>query len=327
MNVLWRIRFALHLLTNRGEDRLVFDYQRDLARQFGFSRANQHYNEDVEQFIQFYFKTIQELQRLNEMLLQLFHERFLMEGSSAEATPLNDQFVVINHYLEAKDEGVFERHPLMLLEIFLILQQNPAIKGIRATTIRLIRKNLHLIDDSFRNNKAATHLFMEIFRQPHGLTTQLRRMNRYGILAAYLSCFANIVARMQYDLFHIYTVDEHTLFVIRNLRRFALDKHRDELPFCNEIFIFIQKPEILYISALFHDIAKGRHGDHSTLGEAMVRDFCHQHDFTSHDRRLVVWLVRNHLLMSMTAQRKDISDPDVIHEFAHNVGSIAYCTC
>jgi [protein-PII] uridylyltransferase len=324
LNVLWRIRYALHLLTNRGEDRLVFDYQRDLAQQFGFCKDNQHYNEDVEQFMQFYFKTIQELQRLNEMLLQLFHERFLMKGSSTEAIPLNDQFVVINHYLEAKDDGVFARQPLMLLEILLILQQNPAIKGIRATTIRLIRKHLHLIDDSFRNNKAANYLFMEIFRQPQGLTKQLRRMNRYGVLAAYLTCFANIVARMQYDLFHIYTVDEHTLFVIRNLRRFALDKHRDELPFCNEIFIFIQKPEILYISALFHDIAKGSNGDHSILGEAMARDFCHQHDFTSHDRRLVVWLVRNHLLMSMTAQRKDISDPDVIHEFAHNVGSIEY---
>ena len=324
LNVLWRIRYALHLLTNRGEDRLVFDYQRDLARQFGFCKDNQHNNEDVEQFMQFYFKTIQELQRLIEMLLQLFHERFLMAESNAEATPLNDQFIVINHYLEAKDEGIFESHPLMLLEIFLILQQNQALKGIRATTIRLIRKHLYLIEDNFRNNKAANHLFMEIFRQPHGLTTQLRRMNRYGILAAYLSCFANIVARMQYDLFHIYTVDEHTLFVIRNLRRFALDQHRDELPFCSEIFIFIPKPEILYISALFHDIAKGKDGDHSSLGEAMARDFCHQHDFTSHDRRLVAWLVRNHLLMSMTAQRKDISDPDVIHEFAHNVGSIEY---
>jgi [protein-PII] uridylyltransferase len=324
LNVLWRIRYALHLLTNRGDDRLVFDYQREIARQFGFSREDQYYNEDVEQFMQFYFKTIQELQRLNEMLLQLFHERFLMEGSNTEIIPLNDHFVIINHYLEAKDDEVFERQPLTLLEIFLMLQQNPEIKGIRATTIRLIRKHLHLIDDNFRNNKVANRLFMEIFRQPQGLTTQLRRMNRYGILAAYLSCFANIVARMQYDLFHIYTVDEHTLFVIRNLRRFALDKHRDELPFCSEIFIFIQKPEILYISALFHDIAKGIAGDHSTLGEAIARDFCLQHDFTSHNRRLVDWLVRNHLLMSMTAQRKDISDPDVIHEFAHKVGSIEY---
>ena len=206
----------------------------------------------------------------------------------------------------------------------MILQKNTTLKGIRATTIRLIRKNLHLIDDSFRQNKAANQLFMEIFRQPHGITTQLRRMNRYGVLAAYLPSFANIVARMQYDLFHIYTVDEHTLFVIRNLRRFSLDKHKHELPFCNDVFSLINKQEILFISALFHDIAKGRKGDHSTIGEEIARDFCKQHDFSAYDTKLVTWLVRNHLVMSMTAQRKDIGDPDVIHEFAQKVGSIEY---
>ncbi|WP_411726903.1 [protein-PII] uridylyltransferase [Methyloglobulus sp.] len=324
LHILWRIRYALHLLTGRSEDRLIFDYQRDLARQFGFSTGNQKYNEDVEQFMQFYFKTILELQRLNEMLLQLFNERFVLGETSKEAEPLNGHFVVINNYIEAKDENVFERQPLALLEIFLILQKNTALKGIRATTIRLIRKNLHLIDDTFRKNKAANHLFMEIFRQPHGITTQLRRMNRYGVLAAYLPSFANIVARMQYDLFHIYTVNEHTLFVIRNLRRFSLDKHQDELPFCNDVFLSINKQEILFVAALFHDIAKGQNGDHSTIGEEIARDFCRQHDFSSHDRRLVTWLVRNHLVMSMTAQRKDISDPDVIHEFAQKVGSIEY---
>jgi [protein-PII] uridylyltransferase len=324
LHVLWRIRYALHLLTGRSEDRLIFDYQRDLARQFGFSMENQKYNEDVEQFMQFYFKTILELQRLNEMLLQLFNERFVIGETSKEAVLLNDHFVVINDYIEAKDDKVFERQPLALLEIFLILQKNTALKGIRATTIRLIRKNLHLIDDTFRANKAANHLFIEIFRQPHGITTQLRRMNRYGVLAAYLPCFANIVARMQYDLFHIYTVDEHTLFVIRNLRRFSLDKHRDELPFCNDVFLLINKPEILFFAALFHDIAKGRNGDHSTIGEEIARDFCRQHHFSAHDTKLVTWLVRNHLVMSMTAQRKDISDPDVVHEFAQKVGSIEY---
>ncbi len=323
LHVLWRIRYALHLLTGRSEDRLIFDYQRDLARQFGFSTENQKYNEDVEQFMQFYFKTILELQRLNEMLLQLFHERFVA-AEAIKPEPLNDHFVITNHYLEAKDDNVFERQPLALLEIFLILQKNRTLKGVRATTIRLIRKNLHLIDDSFRANKAANHLFMEIFRQPNGITTQLRRMNRYGVLAAYLPSFANIVARMQYDLFHIYTVDEHTLFVIRNLRRFSLDKHQHELPFCNDVFSLIHKQEILFIAALFHDIAKGLKGDHSTLGEDIARNFCRQHDFSAYDTKLVTWLVRNHLVMSMTAQRKDISDPDVIHEFAQKVGSIEY---
>ncbi|MCK9622904.1 MAG: [protein-PII] uridylyltransferase, partial [Methylobacter sp.] len=312
LEVLWRIRYALHLLTNRCEDRLIFDYQRDLARQFGFSTEHQEYNQDVEQFMQFYFKTVLGLERLNEMLLQLFNERFVSGEVAYNSIPLNDKFVVINGYLEAIDDTLFERHPLALLELFLILEQNSSIKGVRATTIRLVRKSLHLIDDAFRKNKDANRLFIETFRQPRGITDQLRRMNRYGVLATYIPCFANIVARMQYDLFHIYTVDEHTLFVIRNLRRFALEKHFDELPFCNDIFLLISKPEILYLAGLFHDIAKGRNGDHSAIGEEFARDFCVQHDLSPHDTNLICWLVRNHLVMSMTAQRKDIGDPDVI---------------
>ncbi|MGZ5012000.1 MAG: [protein-PII] uridylyltransferase [Methylobacter sp.] len=324
LEVLWRIRYALHLLTNRCEDRLIFDYQRDLAQQFGFSTEHQEYNQDVEQFMQFYFKTVLGLERLNEMLLQLFNERFVAGEVTYNSIPLNDKFVVINGYLEAIDDTLFERQPLALLELFLVLEQNSSIKGVRATTIRLIRKSLHLIDEAFRKNKDANRLFIEAFRQPRGVTDQLRRMNRYGILAAYLPCFANIVARMQYDLFHIYTVDEHTLFVIRNLRRFALEKHLDELPFCNDIFLLISKPEILYLAGLFHDIAKGKNGDHSTIGEEFAREFCIQHDLSPHDTNLICWLVRNHLVMSMTAQRKDISDPDVIHQFAQTVGSIEY---
>ena len=324
LEVLWRIRYALHLLTNRCEDRLIFDYQRDLAQQFGFSTEHQEYNQDVEQFMQFYFKTVLGLERLNEMLLQLFNERFVPGEVIYKTIPLNNKFVAINGYLEAIDSDLFERHPLALLELFLVLEQNSSIKGVRATTIRLIRKNLHLIDDEFRRNKAANRLFIEAFRQPRGITDQLRRMNRYGILAAYIPCFANIVARMQYDLFHIYTVDEHTLFVIRNLRRFALEKHFDELPFCNDIFQLISKPEVLYLAALFHDIAKGMNGDHSALGEQIAREFCVQHELSSHDTNLICWLVRNHLIMSMTAQRKDISDPDVIHQFALTLGSTEY---
>lgn len=324
LEVLWRIRYALHLLTNRCEDRLIFDYQRDLAKQFGFSAEHQKYNQDVEQFMQFYFKTVLGLERLNEMLLQLFNERFLSGATEYKSIPLTDKFVAINGYLEAIDEGIFERQPIALLELFLVLEQNSSIKGVRATTIRLIRKNLYLIDDAFRKNKAANRLFIEAFRQPRGITDQLRRMNRYGVLAAYMPCFANIVARMQYDLFHIYTVDEHTLFVIRNLRRFALEKHLDELPFCNDIFLLIAKPELLYLAGLFHDIAKGQQGDHSAIGEEIARKFCIQHDLSPHDTNLIAWLVRNHLTMSMTAQRKDIGDPDVIHQFAQKVGSIEY---
>ncbi|PPD23449.1 MAG: [protein-PII] uridylyltransferase [Methylomonas sp.] len=321
---LWRIRFALHLLTNRCEDRLIFDYQRDLAEQFGFSNDDRDYNHAVEQFMQFYFKTVLGLERLNEMLLQLFSELFVDKGQMRLPIALNEKFSVVNGYLETYHDSVFELYPLALLEIFLLMEQNSSLKGISAKTIRLIRRNLYLIDDNFRNNSQANRLFMEIFRQSRGVTNQLKSMNRHGVLAAYLPSFANIVARMQYDLFHIYTVDEHTLFVIGNLRRFALEKHSSELPFCNSIFLLIPKPEVLYIAALFHDIAKGLGGDHSAIGENIALQFAVQHKFSSHDAKLLAWLVRNHLIMSMTAQRKDLSDPSIIYEFARKVGSMEY---
>ncbi len=321
-DILWRIRFALHTLTNRCEDRLLFDHQRELAQLFGYNDTNGQ--PDVENFMRFYFKTVVCMEQLNEILLQLFSEGFVERNNKSEPTPLTTNFSTVNGYIEVSHEDVFRQNPLTLLEIFLLQQQTPSIKGIRATTIRLIRKSLHLIDDDFRHNPKANRLFMQILRQPRGITHQLRSMNRYGILAAYLPAFANITLRMQYDLFHIYTVDEHTMFVIRNLRRFSLAKHNQELPFCNNIFLLISSPHILYIAALFHDIAKGKGGDHSVLGEDIAQEFCLQHGISSGDTKLITWLVRNHLLMSTTAQRKDISDPTVIHEFTRQVGSIKY---
>ena len=321
--LLWKIRFALHLNTGRCEDRLLFDFQRDIASQFGFSE--QQNNEGVEQFMQHYFKTVMQLERLNETLLQLFNEHCLPHDEKAyQPQALNTEFDSIAGYIAARSANVFQTHPRAILEIFLLLQQTPSLKGIRATTIRLIRSNLHLIDHNFRQDPLARQLFIRILRQPRGITRVLRRMNRYGVLAAYLPCFDNIVARMQYDLFHIYTVDEHTLFVIRNLRRFALTKHNKELPFCNDIFLLITKPHILYITGLFHDIAKGKKGNHSDLGEVVAHQFCLDHKISDHDTKLICWLVKNHLEMSTTAQRKDISDPDVIHEFAKKVGKTEY---
>ncbi len=319
-DVLWRLRFALHCLTSRGEDRLLFDYQRELAQQFGFT--NTQGESDVEQFMQFYFKTVVNIEQLNEMLLQLFNERFILKQKKRKVIPVSQEFSIINNYIQVNDPDVFKRNPLALFEIFLLQQQLPSIKGIRASTIRLMRNHIDLIDESFRHNNKANQLFLKFFQQGKGLTHQLRHMNRYGILAAYLPCFANIVARMQYDLFHIYTVDEHTLFLIRNLRRFALDRHNDELPFCNNIFLLIPKPELLYLAGLFHDIGKGQGGNHSLIGEKITHQFCRQHNISESESRLITWLVRNHLLMSVTAQKKDIADPEVIHSFAKQVGTV-----
>ena len=311
---LWEIRFALHTLTGRCEDRLLFEHQKELARQFGVQ--DQNLNRAVEQFMQLYYRTVMGLERLNELLMQLFKEAVLYADEEIETHAINDQFQSVNDYIEVQNPNVFRNHPLALFKIFLLLQTQANLKGIRASTIRLIRQHLYLIDESFRENPETCHLFMSILRQKTGVTQQLRRMNRYGVLAAYIPEFGRVVGRMQYDLFHVYTVDEHTLFVLRNLRRFTLEKHRSEHPTTNEICELVEKPELLYVAALMHDIAKGSGGDHSTLGADISRDFCERHGIPPSETSLVAWLVQNHLLMSMTAQRKDINDPDVIHEFA-----------
>ncbi len=314
---LWRIRFALHALTGKCEDRLLFDHQKDLANQLGY--GGDDINERVERFMQDYFRTVMGIERLNEMLLQLFKEAVLHGAEDFLILPINRYFQAVNNYIEAVHPDIFAEEPLALLQIFLVLQQNSALHGVRASSIRLIRQNIHLIDDQFRNDPRACAIFMEILRQPRGITHQLRRMNRYGILAAYLPAFGRVVGRMQYDLFHVYTVDEHTLFVIRNMRRFSVEKFRPDHPLCNEMFELIDKPELLYIAGLMHDIAKGTGHDHSVVGENIAEDFCRRHGMNRRDTALVTWLVRNHLLMSLTAQRKDISDPKVIYEFAQEV--------
>jgi [protein-PII] uridylyltransferase len=316
---LWEIRFALHILTGRREDRLLFDYQRTLATQFGYQDDDQGLA--VEKFMQRYYRMAIRHNRMNEMLLQLFQEVILLKCHLDEPKPINSRFQARSGFLEVTQDKVFEEFPLALLELFLIMEQHPELRGVRASTIRQVRAYRHLIDDDFRQDLRARSLFMEILRQPQGITHELRRMNRYGILARYVPSFLNIVGRMQYDLFHVYTVDEHTLFVIRNLRRFAVPKHRAEFPLCTDIMEKLPKHELIYLAGLFHDIAKGRGGDHSTLGAEDARAFCQLHGLSEYDSNLVAWLVDKHLLMSMTAQRKDTSDPEVVMEFAQMVAN------
>jgi len=316
---LWRVRFGLHVITGRREDRLLFDHQRTLARQFGFEDDDARLG--VEHFMKRYYRTIMELARLNEMLLQLFEEEILLRDEAENIQPLNKRFQLHNGYIEATYDAIFQHYPFALLEIFLVIAQHPEIKGVRASTIRALRSHRHLINYSFRADLRCRSLFIELLRQPQGVTHELRRMNRYGILAAYLPVFGNISGQMQYDLFHHYTVDEHTLFVLRNLRRLTVERFYDEFPMCSAIMRTIAKQELLLLAALFHDIAKGRGGDHSDLGAGDAEEFCQNHGLSEYDTKLVSWLVRNHLLMSVTAQRKDISDADVVNEFASIVGN------
>ncbi len=313
---LWKVRFGLHTLTGRREDRLLFDHQIRLAKMFGYEDAS--YTLAVEQFMQRYYRTVMDVSLLNELLLQVFREAILTE--SEPPRPLNTRFQVRNGSLEAVSEDVFARTPATLLELFVLLQQNPDIKGVRASTMRAVARSLWLIDEEFRQNPRHHRLFLEILRSPFGVTHELRRMNTYGVLGRYIPAFGRIVGRMQYDLFHAYTVDAHILFVVSNLRRFAMQRYDHELPEASRIMQQLPRAEIAYLAALFHDIAKGRGGDHSELGGVDAEAFCLEQGLSPYDARLVAWLVRSHLELSVTAQKQDIGDPDVINAFARKVG-------
>lgn len=317
---LWRIRFALHMTTNRREDRLLFENQRNISEVLGFQGKE---NKGIEAFMKMYFKTIGEINRLNEILLQHFEEEIIYSKRKEKIITINARFQKRNDFIEVVNKSVFKKYPFALFEIFLLIQQDPKIKGVRASTIRLIRENLYLIDSAFRKDIRNQSLFIEIIRQPNLVGHKLRMMHRYGILGAYLPAFAKIEGLMQFDLFHIFTVDEHILAVIQNMRLFGTEEFKDKFPICHEIIKQIPKLELLYLAGLFHDIAKGREGDHATLGIKDAKTFCKAHGFSKYDTDLVAWLVENHLVMSKTAQRKDIDDPDTIMEFANLVQSPA----
>jgi [protein-PII] uridylyltransferase len=313
---LWKVRFGLHVLTGRREDRLLFDYQIKLAKLFGYEDAS--FTLAVEQLMQKYYRTVMDISLLNEMLLQLFREAILTQ--SGPPVPINPRFQIRNDYLEVTNPEVFARYPSALLELFVLLQQHPTLRGVRAETIRLIGAHVWLIDEEFRQNPRHHRIFMEILCAPVGVTHELRRMNLYGVLGRYIPSFGRVVGRMQYDLFHAYTVDAHTLFVVSNLRRLAIPKFNEELPALSQIMQSLPRQELAYLAALFHDIAKGRGGDHSELGAVDAEAFCLEQGLGRYEARLVAWLVRHHLILSITAQKKDISDPDVIHDFARRVG-------
>lgn len=317
-NLLWKIRWVLHQKMQRKEDRVLFDFQHEIATALGYAQSTR--NESIEALMQDYYRAVTQLERLSDMHLQLLKLR-IHPVKKTTITALNRRFQTNNGYIEVTHPNTFERYPFGLLEIFLLLMQDRTIQGVRADTIRLIRENTHRIDDAFRADIVNRSLFMEMLRQPHGITHEFRRMNAYGVLGAYIPAFQAVTGRMQFDLFHIYTVDEHIMMVLRNVRRLSVPEHAHTLPECTALFGELPKAELLYIAALYHDIAKGRDGDHSTLGADMATEFCIDHKLSDYDTKFVAWLVEQHLTMSVTAQRKDIDSPEVIKEFADLVRS------
>lgn len=306
------LRIRLHYLAKRREDRLLFDYQTPLAEQLGLK--NQKNRSASELLMQRYYRTAKAVSLMNEILLQNLGAR-LRSAPEAPPLPLSDRFRARNQLLEAQDETVFQREPDAILECFHLLEQHGELKGICAPTLRALWRSIPRIDAAFRRDPANQARFMDIIREPGGLTHVLRRMNQYGVLGRYIPAFGRIVGQMQHDLFHVYTVDEHTLMVLRNLRRFTVPEFSHEFPLCSRLIGAFERPEVLYLAALFHDIAKGRGGDHSRLGKADALRFCRQHGLSHEDTELVGWLVESHLTMSAVAQKQDISDPEVIAAF------------
>jgi [protein-PII] uridylyltransferase len=315
---LWRVRYALHMITNREEDRLLFNLQEQVAEMFGYSDREGQLA--VEHLMQDYFRQVFKLRTLNIILLQLFDEAILKDDETDEVTQINARFQMRNRYIEVTSDKVFNRTPSALLEIFVLCAQTENVKGIRASTMRLLFASRQLIDGAFRQDLRNITFFMELLRSPQGVYHGLLRMNQYGILGLYLPEFGKIVGQMQFDLFHVYTVDAHTLLTIRNLRSFRHASNTKRFPIATKIIHDLPKIELVYIAALYHDIGKGRNSDHSQEGAYEVQRFAERHRLSTWETDMVTWLVRHHLLMSMTAQRQDISDPAVINRFAQLVG-------
>jgi len=316
--LLQNLRVRLHYAAARREDRLLFDYQESLARELGYSPTA--HRRAGEQLMQAYFRTAKAVTQLNTILLQnMGAEIFPVRNS--DGAKISERFRRVGELLDANRPDLFEREPAAILESFLIMEQHSDLKGMTAQTLRALWRARTRIDAVFRRDPRNRATFLSLLQQPRGIVHEFRRMNQYGILGRYLPAFRRIVGQMQHDLFHVYTVDQHILTVVRNLRRFTMLEFAHEYPLCSRLIASLERHWLLYIAAIFHDIAKGRGGDHSQLGRLEARRFCREHGLPAEDTQLVEFLVEHHLTMSSVAQKQDLSDPGVVRRFADIVGT------
>ncbi len=320
------IRVRLHLHAGRREDRLVFDVQTAIAESLGLQATGSgpHMRRASEFLMQRYYWAAKTVTQLNTILLQNIEARLFPQDDVAVA--INPRFNEVNSLIDISADDTFERHPSAMLEIFVLMTERPALKGMTSRATRALWHARFKIDTAFRHDPANRALFLRIMKAPVGIIHALRRMNEMSILGRYLPNFRRIVGQMQHDLFHVYTVDQHILMVVRNMRRFTMSEHAHEYPYCSQLMADFSQPWLLYVAALFHDIAKGRGGDHSKLGVADATQFCEEHGMSAEDTELVAFLVENHLSMSQVAQKQDMSDPDVIEAFAKVVGDERHLT-
>lgn len=312
-----RLRIELHLLAGRKEDRLLFDLQPALAAIYGFTAVKNRRPSEI--LMQRYYWAARVVSQLNTISLQNIEEK-LFPMPDAPIHIIDDDFCMVHNRLDVQREDCFTHNPTLLLRAFLVMQEHPELQGMSARTLRAIWHARRRIDPQFRRNPVNRHLFIQILQQPRGIVHALRRMTMLNILPRYLPVFRRIVGQMQHDLFHAYTVDQHILMVIRNLRRFTMAEHAQEYPLASQLIANLDRHWLLYVAALFHDIAKGRGGNHSELGARDARRFCQDHSLDIADTELIEFLVREHLTMSSYAQKRDLGDPAVIHEFARRVG-------
>jgi [protein-PII] uridylyltransferase len=320
------IRVRLHLHAGRREDRLVFDVQTAIAESLGLSATGSgvHMRRASEYLMQRYYWAAKTVTQLNTILIQNIEERLFPKA--AVAVPINARFNDLNGLIDMAEDDTFQKTPSAMLEIFVLMTERPSLKGMTSRTMRALWHERFLIDAQFRADPVNRALFLRILQAPVGIIHALRRMNDLSILGRYLPNFRKIVGQMQHDLFHVYTVDQHILMVVRNMRRFSMAEHAHEYPFCSQLMANFPQPWVLYLAALFHDIAKGRGGDHSKLGMADTEQFCREHGMSDEETELAVFLVENHLTMSQVAQKQDLSDPDVIQAFAKLVGDERHLT-
>lgn len=327
-NFLWQIRHYLHELTGRNENRLLFDYQRDIAQRMGYEiQPDDAPNAAVERFMRDYYRCAMQISTLSEMLTNHYYETIiepsLPDDERPTKRPLNAHFSQVGDHIAMAHHRVFAQHPEAILEMFLLMGQY-GIKNVRTRTLRALKIAARGIDQNYRDQPEHQALFLANIKEQNYLFHRLRTMNRYGVLGNYIPSFAHVTGLMQYDLFHRYTVDAHTLFLIRILHRFTDPNLQQEFPLVSAIYQRIERKEILILAAMFHDIAKGRGGNHSQLGETEAIEFCLAHGMSDADAQLVGWLTRHHLLMSTTAQKKDISDPEVVTIFANLMGNVTH---
>jgi [protein-PII] uridylyltransferase len=313
-----RTRIGLHLISGRREDRILFDYQEGLAKSLGFEASPSRRASEV--LMQHYYRNAKKITQLNTLVLLDLGSR-LEHRTPAPPIVIDDDFQMAHEFLDIRSDDLYEQKPAAILRSFLLLSQRPELKGMTPRNLRALWRARDRIDARARREPGNQANFLALFKEKRGLTHQLRRMNQFDILGAYLPAFGRIVGRMQHDLFHVYTVDQHILQVVRNLRRFSLPEFAHEYPYCSRLMAAFPQRWRLYVAALFHDIAKGRGGDHSQLGSGDARRFCHGHGITKDDTALICFLVEHHLTMSAFAQKQDLTDPDVIRRFADLVGS------